>query len=118
MRRLGLLVLPLAAVGLMGAASHHASPPAPRAPTVTRKAYSVVINNLASSPTNLTVRIGDTVQWINKDLFLHSATAPNNSFDLALKPHATAGVVMLRAGVYSYICRYHPGMKGQIVVQK
>ncbi len=117
MRWFGLLALSLAAAGL-GAASHHASQSGPRAPTVTRKVYSVAIDNLAFAPTNLTVRVGDAVQWVNKDLFLHSATSPNNSFDVTLKPNATAGVIMLRAGVYGYICRYHPGMKGQIVVQK
>jgi plastocyanin len=117
MRWLGLLAFSLAAPGL-AAASHHASQPASRAPAVTRRVYSVTIDNLAFAPTSLTVRVGDAVQWINKDMFLHSATSPNNSFDVALKPNATAGVVMLRAGVYSYICRYHPAMKGQIVVQK
>ncbi|HLY77931.1 MAG TPA: cupredoxin domain-containing protein [Caulobacteraceae bacterium] len=116
MRWLGLLALSLAAAGL-GAASHHASQPASHAPAVTRKVYSVVIANLAFAPTDLNVRVGDAVQWVNKDMFLHSATSPNHSFDVDLKPNAKAGVVMLRAGVYSYICRYHPGMKGQIVVQ-
>lgn len=88
------------------------------APPPAAKVYSVVIDNLAFAPTTLTARVGDTVQWANKDLFLHSATASDASFDLNLPPGASAQVVLSRAGVISYICRYHPGMKGQIVVQQ
>ncbi|HEY3797748.1 MAG TPA: plasmid stabilization protein [Caulobacteraceae bacterium] len=82
------------------------------------KVYQVVIDNLAFGPAPAVVHVGDTVRWVNDDLFLHSATASDHSFDLTLQPKGSGGVVMKRAGVISYICRYHPGMKGQIVVRK
>ena len=87
------------------------------APQPAAKVYPVVIDNLAFAQTTVTVRVGDTVQWANKDLFLHSATASDASFDLNLPAGASGQVVLSRAGVISYICRYHPGMKGQIVVR-
>ena len=88
------------------------------APPPEAKVFPVVIDNLAYAPTTVTAHVGDTVQWINKDLFEHSATASDASFDVNLLPNASGQVVLSRAGVISYICRFHPGMKGQIVVQK
>ncbi len=88
------------------------------APQPAARAYQVVIDNLAFAPTTVTARVGDTVQWYNKDPFLHSATASDASFDVNLPPNASGQFVLSRAGVISYVCRYHPGMKGQIVVQK
>ena len=108
MRPLRLLAVLVGAAGLIAAAPHHPA----------AKVYSIVVNNLAYTPGTITAHVGDTVQWVNKDTFLHSATAADKSFDVTLKPGATGGLVLKRAGVISYICRYHPGMKGQIVVQK
>jgi plastocyanin len=76
----------------------------------------VTMNNLAYAPETITAHVGDKVAWVNHDIFLHSATTPD--FDVVLKPGASAGVVLLKPGVISYICRYHTGMKGQIVVTK
>lgn len=105
-RWLCLLALPVTAA-LIAAAPHRPV-----------KVYSITINNLAYGPAPLAAHVGDTVQWINKDLFLHSSTATDKSFDVTIKPNATGAAVLRHAGVISYICRYHPGMKGQIVVQK
>lgn len=80
------------------------------------KLIVVAMNNLAYAPETITAHVGDRVAWVNKDIFLHSATTPD--FDVVLKPGATAGVRLLKPGAINYICRYHPGMKGQIVVEK
>src|SRR5580704_1755221 len=106
-RWLCLLALPVNAAALIAAAPHRPA-----------KVYSIAINNLAYGPAPITAHVGDTVQWVNKDMFLHSATAADKSFDVTVKPNTTGAVVLSHAGVISYICRYHPGMKGQIVVQK
>jgi plastocyanin len=76
----------------------------------------VAMTNLAFAPTTITAHVGDRVAWANQDMFLHSATTPD--FDVVLKPGASAGVRLLKPGTITYICRYHPGMKGQIVVSK
>jgi plastocyanin len=108
MRRFWLLAVLVGAAGLIAAAPHHSA----------AKVYSITVNNLAYAPGTITAHVGDTVQWINKDMFLHSATAADKSFDVTLKPNPSGGMVLKRPGVISYICRYHPGMKGQILVQK
>jgi plastocyanin len=76
----------------------------------------VTMSNLANVPQTITARVGDRVAWANHDIFLHSATTPD--FDVVLKPGESGGVKLLKPGVINYICRYHPGMKGQIVVTK
>ena len=80
------------------------------------KLLVVSMANLGFAPATITARVGDRVAWANNDMFLHSATTPD--FDVVLKPGTSGGVRLLKPGVISYICRYHPGMKGQIVVTK
>lgn len=90
------------------------------APLLAKEAGSrlvvVSMSNLAYAPQTITAHVGDRVAWANNDIFLHSATTPD--FDVVLKPGASGGVRLLKAGTINYICRYHPGMKGQIVVAK
>ena len=104
----GLLVV--AAAGLCAAAAPLLAKEAPS------KLLVVSMNNLAYAPQTIAAHVGDRVAWVNADIFLHSATTPD--FDVVLKPGASGGVRLLKPGVISYICRYHPGMKGQIVVVK
>ena len=51
------------------------------------------------------------------DRLRHSATAEDNSFDVDIEPNARARVVVKTAGTIRYICKYHPSMQGQLVVQ-
>lgn len=81
-------------------------------------AKTIVVDKLAFGPAPRSLHVGDTVEWVNHDIFLHSASAADHSFDVELRPGATARVKLTHAGKVSYICRYHPGMKGQLVVQK
>jgi len=110
MRRAWRAVVAAAAAGLCAAA----------APLLAREAGSKLIvvsmNNLAYAPQTITAHVGDRVAWANNDMFLHSATTPD--FDVVLKPGTSGGVRLLKPGTINYICRYHPGMKGQIVVVK
>ena len=62
------------------------------------------------------VRVGDKVVWVNRDIFHHTATARNPAFDVDLPPGASGQTVMRRAGTIAYVCRFHPGMRGHIVV--
>src|SRR5687768_14033228 len=68
--RLGTLLWTAAALGcLCGAAKP------PRQPVV----HKVVIENMVFSPDALEVRPGDTIVWMNKDFFPHTATAEDGS---------------------------------------
>ena len=78
----------------------------------------VTIEKLVFSPVDITALPGDTIRWVNKDLFRHTATARDKSFNLDLPPSASAAMVVKRAGAIPFYCIYHPGMKGQLVVAK
>lgn len=100
-----MLVL-LAGAGLAGCE------PAVRKP----QTVQIVIDQLAFGAPPPELHVGDTIQWVNHDMFLHSATAKDGQFDVELPPGATAGVVLQRSGIIQYYCRYHPGMTGQLSV--
>ena len=82
------------------------------------KVHTVVIDKMVFGPAPTAVRAGDVVVWVNKDLFRHTATARDKSFDVDLAPGKSARMVVKKTGVVSYFCRYHPGMTGRMVVAK
>ena len=82
------------------------------------KVAEIVLDKLAFGPAPAGLRVGDKVRWINRDIFRHSATADDHSFDVDLPPGGRGEVVLKRAGTIVYTCRYHPGMKGQLVVRR
>ena len=101
--------LALAALAILALAGCGRPAPAPRT-------YTITIADMAFGPTPAGARVGDTVQWVNADIFQHSATARDGSFDVDLAPKATARTVLGRAGTIDFSCRYHPGMTGRIAV--
>ena len=76
----------------------------------------ITIENLVFSPANATAAVGDTVLWVNKDVFTHTATARNGDWDVAQPPKKTVPLVLKKAGTIDYYCRHHPNMKGTIAV--
>lgn len=61
-------------------------------------------------------RVGDTVEWINKDVIAHTATARNGDWNVMIGPDKTARLVLKKAGAIDYYCRFHPNMKGRLVI--
>lgn len=62
------------------------------------------------------LHVGDAIEWINADIFQHTATAKDGSFDVDLAPKAKARTVLTKAGTVAFYCRYHPGMTGVLTV--
>jgi plastocyanin len=106
--------------GLLAGAALAAAPVAAlaagKAPA--HQTYVVTLQQLAFGPLPAHARVGDVIQWVNNDLFLHSATAKDRSFDVELKPKARVNMPLTKAGTFDFICRYHPGMKGRLVVSR
>ena len=76
----------------------------------------ILMENMAISPAEVSAKVGDTVEWINKDVLMHSATARNGDFDVTLPPNKTATMVLKKAGPVDYYCRFHPNMKAALKV--
>jgi plastocyanin len=88
--------------------------PAAAAPT----SHTVVIEGMKFAPETLTVKAGDTVIWVNKDYFPHTATAQDRRFDSG--DVATNGkwqYVVKKPGALPYVCTLHPTMKGTLIVK-
>ncbi len=82
------------------------------------KLAQIVIDNLTYGPAPAHLRAGETLVWVNHDILRHSATAEDKSFDVDLQPGKQGQIVAKKPGVYSYFCKYHPGMKGKLTVTR
>ncbi len=96
-------LLPVAAVLLW--------PPAAQAETI-----RVVVQNLVFSPAESNAKVGDTIEWVNKDAFVHTATARDGAFDVTIGVNKTATLTVQKAGDIGYYCRFHPNMTGRLKV--
>ena len=76
----------------------------------------VTMENLVISPAEASAKVGDTIEWINKDIFAHTATARNGDWDVMMPPNKTVTSVLNKAGTVEYYCRFHPNMKATLVV--
>ena len=79
--------------------------------------HVVVIDKMKFGPLAADLRKGDAIVWVNRDMFRHSATAANHSFDVDLPPGAKVSMVLKSTGSTAFICRYHPGMRGVLEVR-
>ena len=82
------------------------------------RTFTVTIASMAFGQSPAEARVGDRIRFVNADLFQHSATARDESFDLDLAPKASGEVVLSRPGRIAFYCRYHPGMTGTIEVAR
>jgi plastocyanin len=76
----------------------------------------ITMDNLVIAPAEVSARVGDTIEWINKDIFAHTATARNGDWDVMMPPKKTVTSVLKKAGTIDYYCRFHPNMKATLTV--
>ena len=76
----------------------------------------IMMENLVIAPAEISAKVGDTVEWVNKDIFAHTATARNGDFDVTMPPKKTVTSVLKKAGTIEYYCRFHPNMKAMLNV--
>ena len=75
----------------------------------------VTIDRLAFEPAEIEVRVGETVEWTNRDRIAHSATV-KGGWEVMIPPGKVATRVVEAGDTVDYYCRFHPNMKGRIVV--
>jgi plastocyanin len=78
----------------------------------------VNIRNFCFGPTILRVREGETVTWVNRDDFPHVVLGANGAWGGygRLRGGGEVSYRFVSSGVYPYVCTYHPGMIGAVVV--
>jgi len=82
------------------------------------KTHEIRIEGLKFTPSELTVKKGDTITWKNMDIVPHTATAADGSFDSKMIEAGKKFTFKAKAlGEHSFVCQYHPTMKGSISVK-
>ena len=79
--------------------------------------HVVVIDKMKFGPVAADLRKGDAIVWVNRDIFRHTATAANHSFDVDLPPGAKVRMMLKSTGSIPFVCRYHPGMRGVLQIK-
>jgi plastocyanin len=80
----------------------------------------VKIDNFTFGPATLTVPVGTTVTWINKDDIPHTVVStddPKAFKSKVLDTDEKFTFTFSKAGNYPYFCSIHPKMTGKVVVQ-
>jgi|SRR4051794_2992613 len=76
----------------------------------------IVLEKIGYSPAEATAKVGDTIEWVNKDIVAHTATAKGAGWDVLIPPGKTGKLQLKQAGTVDYFCRFHPNMKARITV--
>ena len=80
-------------------------------------ATTLTMQNIAYSPTSLSVATGSTIDLDNKDSVEHTFTVDGQDVDVTIEPTATAtATIDLAAGSYDFHCKIHPSMTGTLTV--
>jgi plastocyanin len=77
----------------------------------------ITIDRLVFSPVNVEAKVGDTIEWVNRDMFAHTATV-KGGWEVVIPPKKSASLTLKSAGAVDYFCRFHPNMKGRLVVTR
>jgi plastocyanin len=86
-------------------------------PAVTA-ASDVKVDNFTFGPGTLTVPVGTTVTWTNRDDIPHTVVSTEGAFkSKVLDTDEKYAFTFGKTGSYSYFCSIHPKMTGKIVVQ-
>ncbi|MBJ7602847.1 MAG: cupredoxin domain-containing protein [Candidatus Dormibacteraeota bacterium] len=98
-----------------------ASPSASQAPA---SAAAVVEEVNASNkggdfrPAGLTIKAGETVEWVNHSGNIHNVTFDDKSLgnSSTMSANETFSKKFDKPGSYHYVCTFHPGMEGTVTV--
>ncbi|OAP36803.1 amicyanin [Sinorhizobium glycinis] len=80
------------------------------------ESIKVTIDGLVYAPAEIEAKVGDEIEWVNKDALVHTATL-NGGAEVLLPAKKSGRLVLQQPGSFDYICRYHPNMKGHITVR-
>jgi plastocyanin len=78
----------------------------------------VKIDNFSFGPAAITVAIGTTVTWINRDDIPHTVVSTEKVFkSKVLDTDEKFSYTFTKPGDYPYFCSIHPKMTGKVIVQ-
>ncbi|MBU3906920.1 MAG: cupredoxin family copper-binding protein [Nanoarchaeota archaeon] len=95
------------------------NPPENPSSSSTPKSYNIDISGFVFSPNILTIKVGDSVEWTNKDSASHTVTSDsrNELNSETLSGGESYSHTFNSAGTFSYHCSAHTSMKAKIIVE-
>ena len=75
----------------------------------------VVIDRLVFAPVVIKAKVGDTIEWVNKDILAHTATVKGD-WEVMIPAKKTVSQTLTKEESVEYYCRFHPNMKGRLAV--
>ena len=90
----------------------HATAPVPAGPTVN-------IDNFVFGPAAITVAVGTTVTWVNRDDIPHAVVANDKQTfkSKVLDTGERFSFTFTKPGEFGYFCSLHPHMTGKVIVK-
>ena len=80
-----------------------------------RRIHHVAIKGFRFDPEKLEVEAGDTVVWTNEDIVPHIVVADKFK-SRSLDQGESWSLKTKQKGNFSYICKFHPTMKAELIV--
>jgi plastocyanin len=78
----------------------------------------ITIDNFTFSPKELTVAVGTTVKWVNRDDIPHTIVEKKTTFrSKALDTDDSYSYTFTSVGDFDYFCGLHPHMVGKVIVK-
>ena len=94
------------------------SPIARASDTPSTPGADVKIDNFSFGPQTITVPVGATVTWTNRDDIPHTTVSTEGVFkSKVMDTDEKFSYTFTKAGTYPYYCSVHPKMTGQVVVK-
>ena len=78
---------------------------------------NVTIGNFTFEPAQLTVKVGTTVTWKNRDDIPHTVVSAGKFRSKTMDTDDSYSFTFTAAGDYKYFCSLHPHMTGMIKVE-
>ncbi|QKK33053.1 cupredoxin family copper-binding protein (plasmid) [Rhizobium indicum] len=79
--------------------------------------YQITIAGMKFGSPPPELHVGDVIVWRNDDIFGHTATARDKSFDIDLPPKSEGRMTVTHTGAVDFYCRFHPAMTGKLDVR-
>ena len=79
---------------------------------------TINITNFAFDPNSITVKLGSTVRWVNRDSVPHRILFANGADSKILAPSQSWSNKFDQAGTFDYACTIHPTMQGTVIVER
>lgn len=119
MRKIGLVFTVVAVLVMMVVVGGVcARAPQPQNGGQNGEAVKINIDNFSFAPQDVTVPVGATVTWVNRDDIPHTVVSESKKFkSKALDTDDTFAFTFREAGTYEYYCSLHPKMTAKVTVK-